>query len=268
VIQHTSTFSNAATVLNKAYTSSLGASHLLIAVAGCFSTFCSTAAVTSTNNSWTKDLSVNHGLEVSIYHSCSSVSGADTVTLTSSGSSFEMHLHIYEVSGILTSSCPDQNGTATPNGGTTFTATTSGSVSQANELLFGAVSTNTTASAIVGTGNWTTLEMTNSTSYGLGTLTSSDVSGLSGTQSVTASVAVAPTFWSGAIITFKASAAAAAPSPVTPIVISEVDRGGPNGTRIQSESLAQRRLHRQDLPFWCGIGATGAHPAHPLRHGD
>jgi len=220
IVQHNSNSSNSATSLVKAYGSNLGSSHLLIAVAGCFANFCNSSSVTSTHNTWTMDLSVNHGLEVSIYHACNSVSGADTVTLTSSGSSFEMHLHIFEISGILTSSCPDQNGTATPNGGTTFTATTSGSVSQSNELLFGAVSANF-ATPINGTGTWTSIENTATSSYGLATMTSSSTTGLSGTQSVTASVGVAPTQWSGAIITFKSSAAASAPSPINPIVISK-----------------------------------------------
>lgn len=222
VIQHASTSSNSATVLTKAYTSPLGSAHLLIAVAGCAAGHnCDTGAVTSTNNTWTKALSINHGLQVNIYFSCNSVAGSDTVTLTSTGA-FDMHLHIYEVSGIKTVSCTDQSGTATPNGGTTFTATTSGSVGQSDELLFGGVSDNDfpPPSPISGTGTWTTLENTVTTNYTMASMTSSVTTGLSGTQSVTASVGVAPVFWSGAILTFF-GAPAASGSDLSPIVISK-----------------------------------------------
>src|SRR5580765_102708 len=219
-VQHASNSSNSATVLTKAYTSSLGSAHLIVAVAGCFAGFCNTAAITSSNNTWTKILSVNHGLEVSIYYNCNSVSGADTVTLTSSGSAFDMHLHIYEFSGLASALCFDQSGTAVPSGGTTFTATTAGSVASSTELLFGAVSANF-ATPINGTGTWTALENTATTNYGMATLTSSTTTGLSGTQSVTASVGVAPTFWSGAIVTFLGATPASGSSPLSPIVISK-----------------------------------------------
>ena len=152
----------------------------------------------------------------SVWFVCASAAGSDTITVGGGTSSFPMIVQYVEATGNATSSCRDASSSTTAytnnSPGATFNSvTTSGSVSQAAELVFGFWEGNSTVPASLGPGGgFVALQNTLNNNIGAGGYNSIMIEvgttnqGLSGTQTATAS---ATGNWNaafqGLVITFK-----------------------------------------------------------------
>lgn len=205
LVQSNSSAVGSASSLAVAYNSNLGSSHLLVAFVATNGSTPNT--LTSTNNTWTSLRTGSYGSNYAIFYVCSSNAGADTVTFSTSPTSV-IHLQIFEFSGNATSSCLDLNtGGSNGNGGTSYSITSGSSVAQATELVLGLAIPNNGASTTTVTASspYQNLITTTTSTAKTMMLTSinTNSSGLSGTQTVTVTVPSAPTYWTGAIVSFK-----------------------------------------------------------------
>jgi hypothetical protein len=136
--QVTSATGSHVTSVSKAYGSNLGSGHLLIALVGTYCRSCTALpTVSSTNNgTWSRGCAVGgfalNNESSQIFFVPSSTSGADTVTVTDSGSTNDFDLIITEYSGntgtfTFDSCSPGANGVGSPAGtGSLYTGNSSG----------------------------------------------------------------------------------------------------------------------------------------------
>lgn len=94
---------------------------------------------------------VSVGFDLKMYLDCNAAGGATTVSLTGGVTT---HLQVYEIAGQPTSGCGDATGSASHIGATTTaqSVATSGTVSQANELVFAAFGTVHTVTTSIAAG--------------------------------------------------------------------------------------------------------------------
>ncbi len=177
------------------------------------------------NNAWTAAVSSFGALgqgQINLWYTCSSIGGKDTIAVAGSSSS-NMHIHFYEYSGVATSGCLDQIGTATSSS-VSPNVTTSGSVTQSNELLIGFIGDWETNQNISAWGGYTVEAQTNDKTWGesAGSEDNNTRTGLSGPQTLgfssldTASKQLL-------VATFKASSSG---SGTTVAVTRTIDIGG------------------------------------------
>ena len=130
--------------VSASFTSSVGSGHLLVAAIGYSDSSTNIGNVTFTvndslGNSWTSALSPvrrsTHGV-AQIFYVKSSLSGPDTVTVTSSiGNAAFLELYVHEYSGTDTSAPLDV--TANDQGSSTTPSSGAATTTSSNELLFG-----------------------------------------------------------------------------------------------------------------------------------
>lgn len=153
-------------------------------------------------NTWTLGQFFVSSREVDIWYVCSARAGANTLTLTgqlAAGSNGNI-LRIREFSGNATSACTDFGNTANQaNGGTSISVSTTGSVSQPTELVYGTVgiANNSTCAVLytispiapaVQIDTQSSVCDLNADEYQLNDAVLSTSSGLSGTQTISASL--------------------------------------------------------------------------------
>lgn len=222
VLQRKTTFKNNASSATLAFTSTLTAGSLLVAVCGGAGgmTF---AVSDSLNGSYTLAVKSDSGNtssegQVAIFYFANSAGGsAPTVTFSGAGSGSDPHLHIIEVAGIVTTSPKDASGGTFTASGTSQTPTTTTSVSQSSEYVISAALDWGTATAFTVSGGGQTLYDTSNNTTGGDWMGSSDntpsgTTGLSGTQSTTWSVGSNHTI-NAVIATFLASATTPSTTP-------------------------------------------------------
>lgn len=144
-----------------AYASNTTAGNLLVAVGA--SDANATISITG-GGTWTQAVNQKDGFtaaqaQAAIWYMANCPGGAVTVTLTSSGDS---HLHIYEISSIVTTSPLDATGAAEDTSGSTSQSiSTSGSVAQASEyVIAGFFSWNQGSQTFTASGGYTTEQTT------------------------------------------------------------------------------------------------------------
>lgn len=139
LVQSTSTTCHSCTSQALAYPSNLGAGHTIVTIT-CGGTAHAPHNISSTNNTWTLKLTSSNGTigaECNLWEQENSVAGADTVTATS-GNADDIHVYIFEISGLLTASGFDASGTgADTTTNTAHSVTTSGAVAQSSEYALG-----------------------------------------------------------------------------------------------------------------------------------
>ena len=208
VVQHRSTFANGATSVSLAFSSNNAAQNLLLYCAADGGGGASTNACTDNNsNTIANALTVGGACAQRIDYVKSSNSGANTVTanLPASG---HPHLHIWEVSGCDTSAPLDQTGSV--SGSTTYSVSTSGSTTTANELVVGAFGDSTANETVTIGSGYTLSEQTNNTTGNDVYFTETKIVSSTGTQTATITATGTDSF-SQLIATFKASAAVTPP---------------------------------------------------------
>ncbi|MDR3642145.1 MAG: hypothetical protein P4L74_00780 [Candidatus Doudnabacteria bacterium] len=99
-----------------------------------------TCALTDTqSNTWVQATTTTDGTyQLYVFYVVDAKAGANTVTMTASGSTFYQTLAFAEFSGIINSSPLDQAGSGINTSTTNWTATAGGITANANELLIGA----------------------------------------------------------------------------------------------------------------------------------
>lgn len=133
IVQHKSS-SNSATSISLAFSSNTGAGNLLIYAAAGNAGVALAACTDNNSNTITNGTVLTNGAGATrVDIVASSNAGACTVTASQSTAN-RMHLHIWEVSGITTSSPLDQSKTANQTG-TNQSISTSSATSVANELV-------------------------------------------------------------------------------------------------------------------------------------
>jgi hypothetical protein len=122
--------------------------------------------------------------QINLWYTCSSIGGKDAIAVTGS-SPANMHVHFYEYSGVATSGCLDQTGTATSSSSSP-NVTTSGSVTQSSELVIGFIGDWETNQNISAWGGYTVEAQTNDNTYGesAGSEDNNTRTGLSGPQTL------------------------------------------------------------------------------------
>lgn len=161
----------------------------------------------SLGNNWVFDSSVGP-TSPQIWHVCNSIGGADTVTFVAGRTPQAM---LYELQGIVPTSCSDQFGN---NVSGTNSVTTAGSVSSTTEVVLGffvAAGTGSTTQFSAGSGYTGLQNVFNNSDLVMGANTlfgefKNSFSGLSGTQTATATPNGTGDAYSNSIITFKLSA--------------------------------------------------------------
>jgi len=171
--------------------------------------FASPAITDTLGSAWSLAVSRNPGTAgtpslAGIYYAIVPSTGADTVTVHMTGTN-NLHLHIYEISGLLTSSVLDQIGSNFQSSGTAATVSTSAASIAANEFVFayfGRDNGSGTWTAGAGFGN--TLATPN-TGAGTDAFSEDKIISSTGIQTATASSSV-PDSITSLIATFQAGA--------------------------------------------------------------
>ena len=116
VVQDTSTTGSGSSTLTATFASKVTQNNLMVVGISSYSgnTFASPAITDSLGSTWTLAIARNPGTAGSpslanLYYAVVPSTGTDTVTVHVTGTN-NLHLHIYEVSGLLTSSVLDQTG--------------------------------------------------------------------------------------------------------------------------------------------------------------
>src|SRR5258706_2043209 len=142
VVQAASTTGTGSTTLAKAFASSVTKNNLLVVGVSSYAgnAFASPAITDTLGSTWSLVVVRNPGTAgtpslAGMYYAVAPSTGPDTVTVHMTGTN-NLHLHIYEVSGLLTSSVLDQFGSNFQSSATAATVSTSAATAAANEFVF------------------------------------------------------------------------------------------------------------------------------------
>jgi hypothetical protein len=210
VVQDSSAMGSGSATLAAAFGGNVTQNNLMVVGVSSYAgnTFASPAISDTLGSIWSLAVAQNPGTagtpaQSNIYYAVVPSTGLDTVTVHMTGTN-SLHLHIYEISGLVTSSVLDQIGSNFQPSDTAATVSTSGPTTMANEFLFAYFARDN------GSGTWTassgygnTLSSPNS---GSGTDAFSEVKIISaaGTQTATATSSATDGFTS-VIATFVAA---------------------------------------------------------------
>ena len=156
VVQDTSTTGTGSTTLAATFASNVTQNNLIVVGVSSYAgnSFASPAITDSRGSTWSLAIATNPGTAgtpslASIYYAVVPSTGSDTVTVHMTGTN-NLHLHIYEISGLLTSSVLDQIGSNFQTNATAASVSTAGSTTAANEYVFAYFGRDN------GSGTWTT----------------------------------------------------------------------------------------------------------------
>jgi hypothetical protein len=155
VVQDTSATGGGSTTLSAAFGSNVTQNNLMVVgvSSSAGNTFGSPAITDTLGSNWFLAVAQNPGTtgtpsQCNIYYAVVPSTGANTVTVHATGTN-NLHLHIYEISGLVTSSVLDQTGSNFQSNATAGTVFTSGPTTTANEYVFAYVGRDN------GAGTWT-----------------------------------------------------------------------------------------------------------------
>src|SRR5579864_199649 len=156
VVQDASSTGTGSTTLSAAFGSNVQQNNLLVVGVSSYAgnAFAPPAITDTLGSTWSLAVAQNPGTAgtpslANIYYAVVPSTGPDTVTVHMTGTN-NLHLHIYEVSGLVTSSVLDQIGSNFQSGVTAATVSTAGATTTANELVFAYFGRDN------GSGTWTT----------------------------------------------------------------------------------------------------------------
>ena len=222
VVQDTSTTGGGSTTLTATFGSNVTQKNLLVVgVSSSSANTFATPPITDTRGSvWTLAIARNPGTagtpaQTNIYYAVIPSTGPDTVTVHMTGTN-SLHLHIYEVSGVVTSSALDTTGSNFQSSATAGTVSTTSPTTSANEYVFALFARQN------GSGTW-------ATGAGYGDTQSSPNSG-SGTDATSEDKIVTTTG------TQTATATASATDAITSVIATFVAGGG--GTTVGTTTTA------------------------------
>jgi hypothetical protein len=142
VVQDTSATGGGSTTLSAGFGSKVTQNNLMVVGVSSYAgnTFGSPAITDTLGSNWFLAVAQNPGTtgtpsQCNIYYAVVPSTGANTVTVHATGTN-NLHLHIYEISGLVTSSVLDQTGSSFQSSATAGTVSTSGPTTMANEYVF------------------------------------------------------------------------------------------------------------------------------------
>jgi Abnormal spindle-like microcephaly-assoc'd, ASPM-SPD-2-Hydin len=223
VVQDAIATGRGSTTLAAAFGSNVTQNNLMVVGVSSSSgnTFASPPITDTLGSSWLLAVAENPGAtgtpsQCNIYYAVVPSTGANTVTVHATGTN-NLHLHIYEISGLVTSSVLDQSGSNFQSTTTTATVSTAGPTTAANEYVFAYVGRNN------GTGTWTA-----GTGYG---------DARSSPNTTSATDAFSEDKIVSATGTQTATATSSATDALTSVIATFKAAGG--GTRVGTTSAAQ-----------------------------
>ncbi len=223
VVQDSSTTGSGSTTLALKFASNVTKNNLMVVGVSSYAgnAFASPAITDTLGSTWSLAVADNPGTTgtpalASIYYAIVPSTGANTVTVHMTGTN-NLHLHIYELSGLVTSSPLDQIGSNFQSGATAATVSTSGPTTSANEFAFAYFGRDN------GSGTWTA-----GTGYG-NTLASPNTG--AGTDAFSEGATISSTG------TQTATATASATDALTSVIATFVAANG--GTPVGATSAAQ-----------------------------
>jgi hypothetical protein len=222
VVQDTATTGSGSTTLAMNFPSNVTKNNLIVVGVSSFAgnAFASPAITDTLGSTWSLAVANNPGTTgtpalASLYYAVAPSTGADTVTVHMTGTN-NLHLHIYEISGLVTSSVLDQIGSNFQSG-TAATVSTAASTAAANEFVLAYFGRDN------GSGTWTA-------GTGYGNTLASPNSG-AGTDAFSEAKIVSSTAKQTATVTSSAS------DSLTSVIATFVAAGG--GTAVGTTSAAQ-----------------------------
>ena len=142
VVQDASATGSGSSTLAAKFNSNVTKNNLLVAGVSSYAgnAFANPPVTDTLGSTWSLAVTKNPGTAgtpslTAIYYAVAPAGGADTVTVHMTGTN-NLHLHIYEVSGLLTSSALDQTGSNYQSGTTVATVSTAAATTSANEFVF------------------------------------------------------------------------------------------------------------------------------------
>ncbi|MGH9681950.1 MAG: Ig-like domain-containing protein, partial [Candidatus Acidiferrales bacterium] len=142
VVQDAATTGSGSSTLAVKFPSNVNKNDLLIVGASSYAgnAFASSAVTDTLGSTWSLAVTKNPGTSgtpslAGIYYAIAPSAGADTITVHMTGTN-NLHLHIYEVSGVVTASELDQVGSNYQTSTTAATVSTTAATTKANEFIF------------------------------------------------------------------------------------------------------------------------------------
>ncbi len=142
VVQDTGTTGSGSGTLAAKFASNVTKNNLMVVGVSSFAgnAFATPAITDTLGSTWTLAIAENPGTTgtpalASLYYAIVPSTGADTITVHMTGTN-NLHLHIYEVSGIVTSAMLDKTGFNFQTSGTAATVSTSAATTSMNEFVF------------------------------------------------------------------------------------------------------------------------------------
>lgn len=155
MVQDAATTGSGSATLTAKFPGNVTKNNLLVVGASSYAGngFASPAITDTLGSTWTLAVAKNPGVtgtpaQANIYYAIAPSTGADTITVHMTGTN-SLHLHVYEVSGLLTSSVLDQIGSNYQTSATAATVSTAAATTAANEYIFNFVARDN------GSGTWT-----------------------------------------------------------------------------------------------------------------
>src|ERR1700751_2399935 len=136
VVQHRSAQANLVASINLAYSSNVTVHNLLVCITGASLQFINQATDNNTNTITQAIGSSGIGQYTEVDYVADAHAGATTVTGSRSNASANLHLHIWEISGCVTSS-PLRDSSGPNHVGTSGSVSTAGSSSLVNDAVVG-----------------------------------------------------------------------------------------------------------------------------------
>ncbi|MFI4972169.1 MAG: beta strand repeat-containing protein, partial [Hyphomicrobiales bacterium] len=222
-VQDAGATGSGSTTLAVAFASNVTQNNLIVVgvSSSASNSFAATPITDTRGSSWSLAVTRNPGTTgtpalAAIYYAVVPSTGPDTVTVHMTGTN-NLHLHIYEVSGLVTSSVLDKTGSNYQTGATAATVSTSAATTAANEFVFAYFGKNN------GSGTWTA-------GTGYGNTKASPNTG-SATDAFSEDKIISATG------TQTATATASASDGLTSVIATFI--AGPGGTTVGSTSAAK-----------------------------
>jgi hypothetical protein len=277
VVQHSSASTGNNTSLARAFTQPNTAGNLLVVAISTYAGETINAPTDSLNNTYVQAVTTSQpgNAVAAIYYAPNCKGGANTVTAHISASD-NIHLHVYEISGIATSSPVDVAGTATVSNTTSLTVSTTSATTSPNDYVFAYFGDNNSQETFVAGSGYGDTEQTESSSGDAGFSEDKIVSSV-GTQ-VAAATASGVDPITALIVAFKAASGPPVPvlslSPAGLTFTATAGGANPatqtiNASNTTSGSGSVSFTASSDSPSWLSVSptsgsATGGGSAVPL----
>lgn len=277
VVQHSSASTGSNTSVARAFSQPNTAGNLLVVAVSTYASETINAPTDSLNNTYIQAVTISQpgNAVAAIYYVPNCKGGANTVTAHISPSD-NIHLHIYEISGIATSSPLDVAGTNILSNTNSLSVSTTSATTNPNDYVFAYFADNNSQETFVAGSGYGDTEQTESPSGDAGFSEDKIVSSV-GTQIATATASGRDSI-TALIVAFKAASATPAPVlSVSPAGLTfTATAGGANpasqtvnvsNTALGSDSLSFTAS--SDSPSWLSVSptsgsATGGGAAIPL----